>query len=239
MLKETLLLLPGMMCDERLFAPQIEVFCNDYTVITGDIAGRSSISEMAQDQLAGVKGEINLLGLSMGGIVAMEMARIAPQRIMRLALLDTNHLTETPERKKLRMQQIEKVRAGQLREVIINEMKPNYLAHTNRGNQKLLDLLVEMAMDQGVETFINQSLALRNRHDQSEAIAKFKGPLLILHGAEDELCPPERHRQMAAENGGAMLISVKNAGHISTLENPAAVNQAIMNWLSEPLPNSD
>ena len=146
--------------------------------------------------------------------------------------MDSNHHADAPERYDIRNRQIEDVRAGRLRDVIIDEMKPVYLAEENRGNQELLDLLVDMAMDVGAETFIAQSIALRERPDYTEALRAYAGPSLVLCGEKDNLCPPERHREMAGLLPDAELAFIPSAGHISTLENPDAVNTAMRNWLS-------
>lgn len=230
--RETLVLLPGMMCDQRLFGPQINAFGSSFHIVVPKL-DQSSIDEMARHVLRSVPdGPINLAGLSMGGIVAMRLAAMAPDRISRLAILGSNHMADTQERRRLRERQINDVRNGRLRHVITEEMKPVYLAKANRDNKVLLDLLIEMAMDCGEVTFIAQSRALRGRSDMSSAIAGFNGPPLVLCGIEDQLCPPERHRQMSDLNRQAKLVMVENAGHISTLENPAAVNNALKRWLS-------
>jgi pimeloyl-ACP methyl ester carboxylesterase len=171
----------------------------------------------------------------MGGIVAVEMARQAPQRVARLALLDTNHRADTPERVALRDRQIADVGAGKLRRVIVEEMKPVYLASANRANRQLLDLLIDMAMEIGPQAFISQSIALRERADQSAALGAYRGPALVLCGAEDALCPPDRHREIAGLLPSATLTIVPGAGHISTLEQPDAVNRALAEWLKRPV----
>ncbi len=220
------------MCDARLFTPQIEAFGKTYDVIVPELE-EPSIKAMAQGVLAGAPpGPLNIAGLSMGGIVAMAMTGIAPERIERLALLDTNHLADAPERFDIRNRQIEDVRAGRLRSVIVDEMKPVYLAMANRSNQALLDLLVEMAMDVGDETFVAQSIALRDRPGQAAALRSYTGPSLVLCGEEDNLCPPDRHREIAGLLPDPDLVFISGAGHISTLENPAEVNAAMSRWLS-------
>ena len=157
---------------------------------------------------------------------------LAPERISRLALLDTNHHADLPERHEIRNRQIEEVLAGKLRAIIIEEMKPVYLAERNRGNQALLDLLVDMAMDVGADDFVAQSVALRDRPDQTAILGNLHVPALILCGEEDRLCPPVRHREMVGLMPDAELEIVPGAGHITTLENPDAVNAALQNWLS-------
>ncbi len=230
--RETLVLVPGMMCDERLFGPQIAAFQQAYDIIVGDLTGADTIGGLASALLTAIPAErFNLAGLSMGGIVAMAMAGIAPQRVMRLALLDTNHKADLPERSAARNDQITRVRAGHLREVVVEELKPHYLGGANRSNQALLDLLVEMAVDLGADTFVCQALALRDRPDQSTALAAWRGSGLVLCGAEDTLCPPDWHDEIADLLNGAELTVLPGTGHISTLESPDAVNQALRRWL--------
>lgn len=234
MSREPLVLLPGMMCDARLFQPQIEAFQPDYKILIPEFK-QSSIEQMAHSALQLSNAEkLNIAGLSMGGIVAMEMAKIAPERIARLALLDTNHLADAPGRHEIRNRQIENVKEGRLREIIIEEMKPVYLAESNRDNPKLLDLLIDMAMDCGPEMFISQSIALRDRPDQSDTLERLQGPVLVLCGEEDTLCPVARHVQIASLVKNSKLAIIPSAGHISTLENPAAVISAFSEWLEMP-----
>jgi pimeloyl-ACP methyl ester carboxylesterase len=235
MTREKLLLLPGMMCDERLFAPQIFAFEKSHEVLVPKLTGSDSITSMAEDVLRQAGDELlNVAGLSMGGIVAMAMVQIAPNAIARLALLDTNHLADPPERREIRNRQIADVRAGRLRQVIAREMKPNYLAAANRGRRDLLDLLIDMAMELGPDVFVDQSVALRDRPSHEEALAAFNGPALVLHGSEDQLCTPQRHREIAALFSNGVLVEIPGAGHISTLEQPDIVNAALSEWLGRP-----
>jgi pimeloyl-ACP methyl ester carboxylesterase len=133
--RETLVMLPGMMCDARLFAPQIEAFKDRYDIVVPSLCGLSSIAGLARRVLSEIAvPRFNLMGLSMGGIVAMQIKGLAPERVSRLALLDTNHLADAPDRFAIRNRQIADVRAGHLRRVIVVEMKPNYLAKANRKN---------------------------------------------------------------------------------------------------------
>ena len=233
MLKETLVMLPGMMCDERLFAPQISAFENKYDIIVPRLDKPASIEGMAQRILREVKAPtFNLMGLSMGGIVAMSMIGISSHRVSRLALLDTNHQADAPSRFAIRNRQIEDVRAGKLHQVIATEMKPIYLAEGNRKNQALLDLLNTMALDLGDETFIAQSVALLDRADHTDILRAYRGSTLLLCGQEDTLCPPSNHAQMASLLSRGVLRIIADAGHIATLERPASVTAAIKEWLT-------
>jgi pimeloyl-ACP methyl ester carboxylesterase len=232
MTREPLLLMPGMMCDERLFAPQIAAFVDGFEIIVPRLSGANTIKGLAGQALAAAgSGPLNVAGLSMGGIVAMAILAIAPGRVKRLALLDTNHLADAPERRSVRDRQIADVRAGRLRQVIVDEMKPNYLAASNRTRTDLLDLLVEMAMDLGPEVFVEQSLALRDRPSFAEILPTFAGPALVLVGAQDQLCPPARHREIVSLLPNATYAEIPGAGHITTLERPDAVIAALRGWL--------
>lgn len=229
-----LVLLPGMMCDARLFAPQTAFLGERFSVHVAQLSEADTIVGLAENAL----GEIDaprfaVAGLSMGGIVAMEMMAQAPERIERTVLLDTNHLAEARERQLLRERQIADVRSGHLRDVIVEEMKPHYLAAENRGNAALLDLLIAMALDLGNAAFVNQSRALAGRRDYSTVLAEWRKPVLLICGEEDRLCPPERHHAMAELLPHALLHVLPGAGHITTLEQPCAVNRLIEAFLSE------
>ena len=225
-----LVLLPGMMCDARLFAPQVAALAADRAVTVAPLTAHDSVGDLAAAVLADAPPRFALGGLSMGGIVAMEVLRRAPERVERLALLDTNPLAETPEAQARRAPQIAAARAGRLRAVMRDEMKPNYLAD-GPGRDALLDLCMEMAVDLGPEVFVRQSVALRDRPDQSATLRAARLPALILCGAEDRLCPPERHRLMHGLMPQATLVIVEGAGHLPTLEKPQETTAALTRWL--------
>ncbi|MGP6089334.1 alpha/beta fold hydrolase [Antarctobacter jejuensis] len=224
-----LIYLPGMMCDPRLFGPQVAALPG--TVMTFGF-DETSVQAMATRLLAHAPERFALAGLSMGGIVAMEMLRQAPERIERLALLDTNPLAERDEVKARRCPQIEKVRAGKLTEVMRDEMKPNYLAK-GPNRQAILDLCMDMAVCMGPEVFVNQSIALRDRPDQTATLRAFTGPALVLCGREDALCPVARHELMHALMPQSTLTVIDGAGHLPTLEQPQQTNAALRAWLKE------
>ncbi len=228
-----LVLLPGMMCDARLFAPQAAALADVAEAWTGDIGRSTSVEAIARDVLTEAPFDrFALAGLSMGGIVSMAILRIAPERVTRLALLDTNHRAETPERQAAREPQIARAKAGALREVLVDEMKPNYLGPARRDDAALLDLLLAMGLDLGPDVFERQSLALRDRPDSTEALRAYPGPSLVLCGRHDALCPPERHAEMAGLLASARLEVIEEAGHLPTLETPDAVSLALRDWIS-------
>ena len=170
----------------------------------------------------------------MGGIVAMEVLRQAPERVECLALLDTNPRAEAPEVQARRAPQIARALSGHLDAVIRDEMKPNYLAD-GPDTQPILDLCMEMALSLGPKVFARQSRALRDRPDQTATLAAFTGPALVLMGQDDRLCPLDRHAQMHALMPQSRLAIIPRAGHLPTLENPAATFAHMQDWLLQPL----
>lgn len=225
-----LVFLPGMMCDARLFGPQSAYFSGRRVVHHAPISGADSMQDLAAEVLAQAPERFALAGLSMGGIVAMEILRQAPGRVERIALLDTNPLPEADVVKARRGPQIDKARSGRMADVMRDEMKPNYLAD-GAGKKALLNLCMEMALDLGPEVFIRQSIALRDRPDQSETLRGFDGPALVLCGRHDALCPVARHELMAGLLTGATLAIIEGAGHMPTLESPNETNAALERWL--------
>lgn len=219
--------LPGMMCDARMFGPQLAAFGG----VVGDIAGHDTMQALATAMLDTAPERFALCGLSMGGIVAMEVVRQAPERVTRLALLDTNPLAEAPTMQERRGPQMDAVRVGRLRAIMRDEMKPNYLAD---GSDKsaILDLCMDMAETLGPDAFVRQSMALRDRPDQQVTLRAVTVPTLILCGREDRACPVARHELMHALIPHSTLTIIDGAGHLPTLENPDATNAALAAWLT-------
>jgi pimeloyl-ACP methyl ester carboxylesterase len=228
---KTIVLLPGMMCDERLFAPQIAHLKARYHVKTMSIHEHANMADLAENVLVQSPDEFALLGLSMGGILAMEIMRQAPQRITHLALLDTNPRAELDAVKQRRGPQIERVKNGGLSQIMRDEMKPNYLVDSP-NKLDILNLCMVMAEDLGDQAFINQSIALRDRPDYQNVLKRVDVPTLIMCGREDVLCPIERHELMHELISGSTLHIVDNAGHLPTLEQPEIVNKALDQWLA-------
>lgn len=225
-----LLLLPGLMCDARLFEPQITAFSAERAVQVGCLTTADSIESMAADVLRSAPRQFALAGLSMGGIVAMEMIRQAPSRIMKLALLDTNPLAESAEVATVRAKQIDRVVNGDLVSVMRDELKPNYLAN-GPARARVLDLCMAMANDLGPAVFERQARALMTRPDQTRTLSSVDVPALVLMGESDTLCPLERHQLMHSLIPSSRLATVAGAGHMPTLEQPDITNGEIRQWL--------
>ena len=223
-------MVPGMMCDERIFSPQIEALSQNLEVTIADISNFSSVRELASDVLKKAPKKFSLLGHSMGGIVAMEIYSQEPNRIEKLILMDTNPKAELDEVKLKREPQIRDVNKGKLLEVMRDEMKPNYLAESE-NKRSVLNVCMDMALNLGPDVFINQSRALQSRLDQQNTIQSIKIPVLIMCGSEDKLCPVERHEMMHNMISDSDFIIINNAGHMPTLEQPRETTEVIKEWL--------
>jgi len=223
-----LILLPGMMCDARLFGAQVAAL--GATVLP--VTGAETVQALAAEVLAQAPERFALGGLSMGGIVAMEVIRQAPDRVAGLALMDTNPLAEAEHVKARRQPQMDRAAAGGLGAVMRDEMKPNYLAD-GPGRAAILDLCMDMALDLGPDVFIRQSRALHDRPDQCETLRGFDRPALVLCGRDDSLCPVARHELMHALLPDSTLRVIEGAGHLPTLEQPDATTAALRRWLEE------
>jgi len=230
---EPLVLLPGMMCDARIFEPQINALTRERAVMVAPVTQGERIEEIASNIIDQLPQRFALAGLSMGGIVAMEVLRRVPDRVARLCLMDTNPLAETPPEAAAREPMIVGVRAGRLDEVMRDAMRPDFLA-PGPGRVAVLNTVYAMARDLGPEVFIRQQRALQRRRDQQSTLRKCKAPTLILCGAHDRLTPVKRHSFMAELMPSAELRVIEDAGHLPTLETPGAVLEALRDWLAAP-----
>jgi pimeloyl-ACP methyl ester carboxylesterase len=224
-----LVLIPGMMCDARMWGGidrDLGVPVLHHLPIQAD-----SMSALAALFLAEAPQSFALAGLSLGGILAMEILRQSPDRVERLALLDTNPRAEVAEIQARRAPQIARALAGDLEGVMRDDMKPNYLA-PGPDRPMVLDLCMDMAMALGPQVFARQSAALRGRIDQQTTLAAFKGPALVLMGAEDKLCPLDRHLLMHSLMPQSRLHIVPGAAHFPPLEQPDATARALRDWLA-------
>ena len=226
-----LVLIPGMMCDSRMWG-SLPVALFPRSVVHALPIGADSVKALATNILKDLPTRFALAGLSMGGIVAMEVLRQAPDRVTHLALLDTNPLAETTDMQARRLAHIAKVEAGGLAELMRDVMKPNYLK-PGSGQRAILELCMEMAMTFGSEVFLRQSRALASRADQQATLAAFKGPALILMGEDDQLCPRSRHDLMHKLMPQSRLVIIEGAAHLPTLEQPIQTTAALRRWLEE------
>ncbi|MFC3615466.1 alpha/beta fold hydrolase [Lutimaribacter marinistellae] len=228
---EPVVLLPGMMCDARLYHHQMLHLSRERAVTIAPITQGERVEEIASGLLDQLPKRFALAGLSMGGIVAMEILRRAPDRVTRICLMDTDALADTPQIAAAREPMIVGARAGRLDEVMKQAIRPEFLA-PGAGRVAVLEQVMEMARDLGPEVFVRQSRALQRRPDQQGTLRKIRVPAMVLCGAHDGLTPVKRHSFMAELIDGAELRVIDEAGHIPTLETPEAVTAALRDWLA-------
>jgi pimeloyl-ACP methyl ester carboxylesterase len=226
-----LILVPGLLCSARLYAPQVAALWPYGQVTVADHRRDDSIDAIAARILGNAPPRFALAGLSMGGYIAMAMERLAPERVDRLALLDTAARADTPEQSAARNALVTMAQEGRLSEVV-ETLIPRFLHESRHGDVVLIRIIREMAADTGVEAFARQQKALIGRIDSRPHLANIKCPTLVLVGDGDTLTPPKLSQEIAAAIPGARLVTVPGCGHLSTLEQPEAVNAALTEWLT-------
>ena len=231
---EPVVFLPGMMCDARLFGPQIAELSADTAVMCAPVTRGDRIEEIASGLLDLLPRRFALAGMSMGGVVAMELLRRAPDRISRIALMGANPLAESPAMAADREPQIVKVRTGRLAEVMRARIAPERLA-PGPQRQEVLALAMDMAETLGPEVFIRQSRAMQRRRDQQAVLRKCKVPAMVLCGRHDDPAGIKRHEFMADLIPYARLVVLEESGVLPTLEQPGAATAALRDWLRQPL----
>ncbi len=228
-----LVLLPGLLCNAAMWEPQTEALASVARIVVADLTRHGTMQEMAASVLRDAPFEtFALAGLSMGGYVAQEIMRQAPQRVTRLALLDTRARPETAEESVRRRALMELAQSGKGFTPVTNRMLPLMLHPTRVKDQPLVSVIRDMANRVGLEAYLRQQEAIIARPDFRPNLANIKCPTLVLCGREDQLTPLDCSEEMAAAIPGARLEVVEECGHMSTLERPEAVNAALRAWLA-------
>ncbi|MDD9724348.1 alpha/beta fold hydrolase [Roseovarius sp. SK2] len=233
-MKDPLVFLPGMMCDARLFGPQIAALSPYLPVTVAPISHGDRIEEIASGLLDHLPRRFALAGLSMGGIVALEIVRRAPDRVTRLCLMDTNSLAETPQSAANYEPIVTKLRAGFIDQAVSTLLRPDHLA-PNADRTSIMHMVTKMAENLGADAITRQVRALQRRRDYQATLRKITVPTLVMCGVHDTLTPVKRHEFMAGLIPYAELALVQEAGHLPTLETPEAVTAALRVWLKQPL----
>ncbi len=228
----TVLLIPGLACDAALFAHAQAALVPRYRVqVAHAHADAATLAEMAAQLLAAHKGALVTVGCSMGGMVALEMARQAPQRTRAMALLGSSARPDTPELIALRTQAIVLFEAGRMDEVLRANLM--FAFHPLQARQPaLVQAYLAMVRRAGAVRLISQNRAVMTRADLRPTLAAITCPVLVACGEADGLTPPEHAREMAALLPHARLEIVPGAGHMLTMEQPARVNALLKGWLA-------
>ena len=226
-----LLFLPGLACDARIYAPQLAAF-PDSRAIDG-YGTADSLAEMARIALDQAPDSFDLLGHSMGGRVALEVFRLAPERVRRLALVSTG-VHSLREGEAAKRQALQAIGWNHGFAKLIDEWLPPMVAEANRLKPEIYEPLRQMNVEAGQEVFDAQIHALLNRPEAESLLAQIACPALVMTGELDSWSGPEQHRQIAAAIPNSELVIVPGAGHMIQLEAPEAVNSAIARWLQRP-----
>lgn len=222
-------LIPGLFLTPRLYAEQLPALWRFGPVMVADHRRDDSMAAIARRILADAPPRFALVGLSMGGYIALEIVRQAPARVARLALLDTTARPDTPEQSERRRAQIALAEKGRFTEIV--DLQFPMLVHRSRhGDAALRQVIRRMAEETGPDAFIRQQTAIMNRPDSRGDLARISCPTLVLVDDGDEITPPDRAEEMAAAIPDARLVVVAECGHLSTLERPEAVAQALAEW---------
>ena len=227
-----LVLVPGLLCSARLYAPQVEALWLHGPVTVADHRRDGEIGAVAKRILDAAPPRFALAGLSYGGYIAFEMMRHAPGRIARLALLDTSARPDTPEQGEGRRKFISMAQAGKLDDVVAT-LAPRFVHANRRNDEALMKTVRAMAADTGPDAFVLQQEAIMSRHDSRPLLSQIGCPTLVLVGDGDELTPPELAREIAGGIADSRLVVVPNCGHLSTIERPEPVNAALAQWLKD------
>ncbi len=227
---QRLVLLPGLLHDVRIWQPQAAALTDYAHIFIGDLTLGDSIAAMAEGVLQAAPSEtFALAGLSMGGYVALEIMRQAPERVTGLALLDTSARPDTATTQEHRYADIHKARTQF--EQLVEELIPKQITADHYQDEKLVGLIKEMAQNTGSEVFIRQQIAMANRADSFPFLRDIHCPTLVLCGREDVITPLGLHQEMVSEISNAGLVIVNDCGHLSTIEQPLRVNEALAQWL--------
>jgi pimeloyl-ACP methyl ester carboxylesterase len=189
-----------------------------------------SMAAIARRVLAAAPPRFALAGLSMGGYIAFEIMRQAPQRVAKLALLDTGARADTPEQTERRAVVMALAQSGRYAQVP-DLAFPLYVHRQRHHDEALKRIVCAMAEETGAQAFLRQQRAIIGRPDSRPGLGAIACPTLVLVGEGDEATPPELAREIAAGIGGSHLVMIPDSGHLSTLEQPQAVTEALVEWM--------
>lgn len=222
-------LIPGLNCDGRIYAPATTVLWPHGPVTLANHLAGTGLPEIAANILRDAPPRFALAGFSMGGYLAFEMLRQAPERVLKLALIDTNPHTDTPEAAEVRRRQVEQTRAGKFG--LVTEQSFTGLVHPdNAGNSGLYAIHRAMAETAGPEAYVRHQQAIMERPDCRPMLRTIEVPTLIVVGKSDTISPVQAATEMADGIAGSRLVIVQRAGHMAPLENSLVVNRAVAEW---------
>jgi len=228
--RQNLVLCPGLLCDAAVWESQIGPLESVSQITVADFTRVDSIAAMAESVLDVAPPRFALAGFSMGGYVSFEIMRRAPERVTRLALIDTTAFPDSEAQSQRRSDLMALSRRGEFRGVTPRLM--SLLLHPKRLDEKALTgAIEEMATRVGADAFLRQQSAILGRVDSRPDLAAIACPSLVLAGRQDSLIPVAHQIMMAETIAGADLTLLGECGHMAPMERPAAVSRALLAWL--------
>ena len=229
-MKPFIVLMPGMMCNSDVFSHQISVLEKFFNVIIKEFNEHRNIELGVKNLCSNLPSEFHLLGHSMGGIVAMEIVRQHSEGVLSLVLINTNPYEEKEELKDRRNIILKDLDALDLISLMRSDYISRYFPNDRRDENKLIQKCVDMASTLDKEVFYNQSVALRDRKDQTSILEKLNCKTLIICGERDQLCPVSYHTDMNKMIKNSDLIVFEGVGHMPMLECPQKLNNHLKNF---------
>ncbi len=229
-----LLLLPGLLCDAALWRHQVETLGDIAEPVVADMTQADQLGPLARSILADAPETFALAGFSMGGYLAFEILRQAPDRVDRLALLDTTPHPDSHEQLQRHRDLIDLARRSDFKGVT-RRLLP-ILVHPGRiEDMVLVDDVIAMAERVGREAYLRQQTAIMTRPDSRHDLRLIHCPTLVLCGRQDAMTPVEAHEEMADAIPHGSLVVIEDCGHLAPLERPRAVSAVMRLWLQTPV----
>ncbi|MGJ5044338.1 MULTISPECIES: alpha/beta fold hydrolase [unclassified Bradyrhizobium] len=225
-----LVLVPGLISSPRIYAPVIPALWRLGPVMVANHIRDDSMAAIARRILAEAPPRFALAGHSMGGYIALEIMRQAPERVGRLALINTQARPDTPEASARRRTMITRAKEGDYHGVV-DELFSGFVHPSRQNDPRLRQLVHDMAEEVGVIGFIRQLTAIMSRPDSRPTLTAIRCPTLVLTGDTDNTIPNSLSKEMADGIDGSWLVVLENCGHLPQPEQPEETAQALMEWL--------
>jgi pimeloyl-ACP methyl ester carboxylesterase len=225
-----ILLVPGLVSSPRIYAPVLPALWQFGPVTIANHIRDGHMALIARRILAEAPPHFALAGHSMGGYIAFEIMRQAPERVAKLALINTQARPDTPEATACRRTMMARAKGGEYR-AVLDELFPGFVHPSRREDASLRQLVHDMGGDIGVEAFVRQQEAIISRPDSRPVLAAIKCSTLVLSGDEDNTIPNALSVEMADNIHNAKLVILPNCGHLPQPEQPEATADALAEWL--------
>lgn len=229
--KKTLVLLPGLLNTRRVFAQQIEALSDIADCIVPELWHHDTIGAMAAAVLSAAPPSFAMAGFSMGGYVSFEVMRRTPQRVERLALIDTQATPDSAQSTARRRGLIEQTRIGRFHGAQ-RSLLPQLVYRGHLNNADITQPILDMAQEIGAEGFVREQQAIIARADSRPLLVDIDVPTVVIVGRQDQVTPLPRSEEMAADIATSRLVVLEESGHMSPLEKPAEVTAALRRWLT-------